>query len=203
MKLQTVDNHSFCPDLLTGGPVLDAGCRGFRFADAFAQRGHDVLALDPSRDVEYKGVFPAKVVYKRVALVGSWVAKTGFKQICLEMGSDPEAYYVKIDGTFGFCDYVDYTTITDLSKDMGCDWDLVKLNIEGPETDILLEWPSPIARQVVVAFHLHTGRQTEEEIEGALKHMSQWYEVFNHVKERRYGCHPSYWDTVLVRKDLV
>ena len=36
-------------------------------------------------------------------------------------------------------------------------WDVVKLDCEGAEYDVLLDWPGPIAEQITVEFHEHTG----------------------------------------------
>src|SRR3990167_5977903 len=61
LELTTVDNHSFVESRLVKGPVLDAGARGFRFSEWFAQKGHaPVIAIDAdptySQQPKHEGV---------------------------------------------------------------------------------------------------------------------------------------------------
>src|SRR6478609_8086650 len=46
MNLKTINEHTFCPDLLIGKLVVDAGCRDFEFSYALADLGCPVLAMD-------------------------------------------------------------------------------------------------------------------------------------------------------------
>lgn len=183
--IAVVDNHSVRTDLLEGLPVLDAGCRGDRFGDWFRQKGHRVVGLDPAPDVE-EGL--------KLALVGAQRAENHAN---LVMTADKEARHIGV----GAGVLVETVTISELmAREHILNWDVVKLNIEGSEIEVLEAWPGAIARQVVVSFHLHTGRQTEPDVGRALRWMRQWYDVAQHVKEPRYGCGPNYWDTLLIRK---
>lgn len=191
-NLLNVDNHSFRADLLTKGLVLDAGARGFVFAKWFAERGHEVIALDPSPDV----IDPPKFIsHVPAALVSSKCKDNMY----LELGPDPNAWY--IHGGKGMESVpVKTLTIADLKV---AKWDLIKLNIEGSEYDILDEIEGPIARQIVFSFHEHTSRaRGREECDRIIDKLAKWYHVCNRVWEKRYGCRENYWDCLLVERGI-
>jgi len=180
--IEIIDNHSVRTDLLTGGPVLDAGCRGNRFGDWFRERGHDTWGLDPAPDSD------AEHKYALVEPSQGW-------QVRLVMTKDKEARHV---GPVGIL--VNSFSIGEFPIKL---WDVVKLNIEGSEYGVLAQWPGPIARQIVCSFHEHTPQgQGEEKIAEIIKHMEQWYTVLQHTKEPRYGCHKNYWDTLMILRGL-
>lgn len=190
-NLLTVDNHSFREDLLTGGPVLDAGARGFVFAKWFAERGHTVLALDPSPDCTHA---PVGITLMQRALVSRKCPLI----MRLEMGEDPNAWYVQAEKGNNSV-MVETMTLGDFQYIKK--WDLIKLNIEGSEYDILDEIDGPIARQIVFSFHEHTGRaRGREECDRIIAKLSKWYDVHNQVWEQRYGCRENYWDVLLTEK---
>ena len=191
----TVDNHTFCPDLLTKGPILDAGSRGLRLSKWFAERGHRVIALDAGEDERADGV-----TFYKLALVGS---KLAGKYARLIRTDDLEARYISpAEDAQG--DRVPTSTLRNLSALMGVEkWDLIKLNIEGSEYDILDEIDGPIARQIVFSFHEHTGRaRGREECDRIIRKLSAWYDVHNQVWEQRYGCSNNYWDVLLTERGV-
>ena len=193
--LEVIDNHSVATGLLRGGPVLDAGARGFRFSKWFAERGHEVYAVDPSPDItcpEYVRHFD------RVALLGLHEHYHHF--VNLEMDSpDKEAWFVTPGGT------VPAWNIHNWGWTETNPWDLVKLNIEGAEFGVLKTWPGPIARQIVASFHQHCphAKRSEEEIASVVAHLEQWYETVRHVKDDRYCAGPNYWDSIWVLRGMV
>ena len=206
MGIEIVDLHSVRTDLLTKGPVLDTGCRGFRFAEWFAKRGHPVVMMDPAPDVE-----PPKSLYDtatwhqfiKAALVGPAYPKS----MRLRMTRDAEARHITHAAQEGD-PVIDCVTIQDVMGNsvLGqniAQWDVVKLNIEGAELDVLADWPGPIARQIVVSFHLHCPQGgSEADVARVMEHMARWYTPVQHVKDARYGAGINYWDTVLVLKEL-
>ena len=195
MDIQVIDNHSVAVDLLKGGPVLDAGCRGLRLASWFAERGHRVIALDPAPEIsaEVRGLIS---VYN-VALVPQ--AQAG-SRVNLVLTDDLEARY--IGGGVGVP--VQTTSIASLSHECGVSqWDVVKLNIEGSEYDILETWPGPIANQIVFSFHEHTDRKRgREECDRIIDRLRQWYDIHNQVWEERYCTYANYWDVLAVKRGL-
>lgn len=193
MDIQIIDNHSVAVDLLTGGPVLDAGCRGLRLAKWFADRGHRVIALDPAPEVEIE--FSNTLSVHKLALV----AKVQ-NFATLVMTEDLEARHIGNGPGI----QVPCTTLREL-----CDfhhishWDVIKLNIEGSEYDILDSWPGPIANQIVFSFHEHTDRKRgKEECDRIIDKLRPWYDIHNQVWEQRYCCRENYWDVLCIRKGL-
>jgi len=192
MNIQIIDNHSVAVDLLKGGPVLDAGARGFRFARWFAERGHRVVALDPAPDMSDPKI--DRVHFYNVGLVateerdGTW-----YHVEC----DDKEASYITRARTNCLAGVVDIR-----SFQLG-QWDLVKLNIEGSEYDILDNWPGPIANQIVFSFHEHTDRKRgREECDRIIDKLRQWYDIHNQVWEPRYCTYANYWDVLAIKKGL-
>jgi FkbM family methyltransferase len=192
--LLTVDNHSFCPGLLTKGPILDAGSRGLRLSKWFAERGHRVVALDAGEDESAEGV-----TFYKMALVGAKHAGSFVKLIRTD---DLEARYIGPADAQG--DRVPAVSLPFITNMMGVDkWDLVKLNIEGSEYDILEELDRPLARQIVFSFHEHTERaRGREACDKIIAKLSEWYDVHNQVWEQRYGCRENYWDCLLTERGI-
>lgn len=195
MGITVVDNHSFREDLLTGGPVLDAGARGFVFAKWFAERGHDVIAVDPSPDIRES---PSD----KIGLVNSaLVSRKCPVSAHLEMGPDPNAWNISFSKVQDSVS-VDTITLSDIKLNAG-KWDLIKLNIEGSEYDILDEIAGPIARQIVFSFHEHTDRaRGREECDRIINKLRTWYDIHNQVWEPRYGCRSNYWDVLAIERGL-
>jgi len=193
-NLLTVDNHSFREDLLTKGPVLDAGARGFVFAKWFADRGHHVYAFDPSPDI---GEAPKGVTLYEAALVG----KKYPRGMHLHLSSDPNAWHTQVDKD-AYSVPVEAVSLNALPM-AGVQWDLIKLNIEGSEYDILDEIDGPIARQIVFSFHEHTDRaRGRAECDRIIDKLRRWYVIQNQVWEKRYGCIENYWDVLAIEKGL-
>ncbi len=84
-------------------------------------------------------------------------------------------------------------------------WDVVKLDCEGAEYGVLLDWPGPIANQITVEFHEHTGANEKgiEMYQRILRHLKQWYRVIQHETSQEHGIKtPNYWDSLFVLKEL-
>jgi hypothetical protein len=193
-KIEVIDNHSVRMDLLTKRPILDAGARGLRFARHFQALGHEVVALDPSPEVEMDGS-PGIVMYP-VALVAPWQAKMKWY---LNMAQDPEAYHLTLQKQEVEVGVIDLFSITP----KGEIWDVVKLNIEGSEYDVLAAWPGPIARQITVSFHQHTARRwPEKQIDYLVRRLGDWYTPVRHEKDARFCAGENWWDSLFVLKEL-
>lgn len=202
MNIERIDNHSIDTDLLTGGYVLDAGCRGFRFTNEILNRGCRVIALDPATDVEYdvpsNRLFDTGCAYFRTALVAT--DRLG-KVANLVTTDDPEAMYLgKGEGY-----EVPATSIERLSGDLSIHkWDAIKLNIEGSEYDILDQLMAPFTKQIVVSFHEHTPRfRGRSECDRIISKLKKWYTPVINPWDERYCAGFNYWDTLLVENSLV
>lgn len=201
-RLTVVDNHSVAEDLLTKGPVLDAGCRGFHFAEHFAKRGHPVACMDPDPSVTPPPSLSDLVVWSHF-LRAALVAPGYPKHMRLRMTEDAEARHITQAEQEG--DPLIYCmTIADVMTDLHVSqWDLVKLNVEGAEYDILAQWPGPISRQIVVSFHEHTDRRRGEyAIQNIVEHLGKWYVPIRHEFDERYCAGRNAWDSVFCLKEL-
>ncbi len=189
--------HTIDTSLLTcGGWVLDAGCRDFRFAREVVSRGCRVLALDADPTVEDPKI--EGVAFMNVAIA----SEVGIRLFL--MHENPEARHLldRFDFRAGekairvFAD-----TIQNLSRDRLLD--AVKLDVEGAEYDILLNWPGPLARQISVEFHEHCAPRPQCLYDDIFARLGRWYEVVQHEKTSRHCTHPNYWDSLFVLKGLL
>lgn len=197
--IEVIDNHSVRTDLLTGGPVLDAGARGFVFSKWFADRGHEVWAVDPAPDIKPPNlgnnfILIRKGIASRTDTVPQWYLNTLV---------DPGAAFLTTHNNCGPA--VEVNTLDTFLQ--GEIFDVVKLNVEGAEYGILNEWRilrNRQPRQIVVSFHEHTRMaQGRAECDRLIDKMRKWYTPIQHVWDERYCAGFNYWDTVLVRNDLV
>lgn len=201
MKLEIVDLHSVAVDLLQRGPILDVGCRGFRFMDHFSRLGHPVVGLDPAPDIK-PPMFDHCSQWNYFYPWGL-VAPGHPRRSHLRLTDDPEARHLtnapKEDDPVIEC-----RTIEEVMKEVQISqWDLVKLNAEGSEYDILKNWPGPITRQLVVSFHEHTERRRgEPAIQAIVEHLAQWYAPIRHEFDERYCAGRNAWDSVFALKEL-
>lgn len=195
MNLVVIAEHTINLDRLTGGFVLDAGCRNFTFAKELATRGCKVVALDADPTViadDFKGVF----------LNAAISDKAGERE--LVMCSDPQARYLAGWSVHQDpCVKVQAMTISDLMKIYDIDhWDVVKLDVEGSEYSILAAWPGPVATQISVEFHEHClGRPPDEVYTSIFKHLAGFgYEIVQHERDARMDAGMNFWDSLLTLK---
>lgn len=192
-NILVIDNHSVAVDKLTGGPVLDAGCRGLRLAKWFTDRGHRVVGLDPAPEIDPE-VTNLLRVYK-----SALVANPG-THVNLVLTEDLEARFIG-DGPGVSVPSIGLAALT---KECGVDyWDVIKLNIEGSEYDILDQMTGPIARQIVFSFHEHTERaRGKAECDRIIDKLRQWYDIYNQHWIKKYGCRENYWDVLCVQRGI-
>jgi FkbM family methyltransferase len=196
-----IDDHTFNEKLLTGGWVIDAGCRGFAFADDL-RYGHKakVYALDIEN-------FP----------VASFTTEYVFKQAALTATPGQTEAYFFGNGTGNFvkgingvpensesrpCETrtVPCITLQDVYAEIGTDIDLLKLDIEGSEYEIL-ENIEPIPRQITVEFHEHCHPILHNQyIDKVMEHLCKHYHCNLYIRDwPQY----KYMDCLFIRKDLV
>jgi hypothetical protein len=210
MTLQTIHEHTFDIEPLQkpGASFLDVGCLDFHHAKAFLGYGCRVCSVDPSPLITEVPEHPSHK-YVRKAVVSRANAQRGTAYYAMPddiygayviTGSNPVATPPK--RLYG----VELTDIVALTAWTGWgNWTAVKLDCEGAEYEILLDWPGPIADQLSVEFHDHTAsRNMDQTYQQILAHLGQWYKpvLFNRTgkgwREKELG--KNYWDTLFVLK---
>lgn len=200
--MTTIDEHTFDEGLLTGGCIIDAGCRGFRLTNHF--RDHydsTVYAIDIEDLLDLEPLIPLAYYFKQAALMA--------------YSGEVEAHYFG-NGTGNFvkgmneqpyngpdrpCETkkVQAITLQDIYNEIGTDIDLLKLDIEGAEYEILASL-EPIPKQVTVEFHQHCHEALHNKwMPKVLDHMSNNYELKLFSTIPRYP----YMDCLFIRKDLL
>lgn len=204
----TIDGHTFDETLLTGGWVIDAGCRGFNFAFNITysrlMKAYPVN-LDPrvlALDIENFTDVPNGVTFKQAALTNHsgetecylFGNGTGnfLKGINEEPGNTEDRPVTKIT--------VPNITLQDIYKEIGTNIDLLKLDIEGSEYFVLQNF-EPIPKQITVEFHEHVHNHLHQQyFDGIFENLCKHYNAALFINEwPRY----KYMDCLFVRKDLI
>lgn len=198
--IEVIDEHSVDFSLLAkGDPVLDVGARGFGFARECAKRGHFTFCMEPDPTVEFQPI--SGMAFLRKALVGR--SKVGSLKYAMH-GNGTANALTYTGSTFpddAEIVSVEAVDIVSLMQSLGIQqWGILKLDVEGAEYEILKELVGPVAKQISVEFHGHTGaleRAGGEKVYDEIrKHLGQWYELVQHEKEDRYCAGPNYWDSL-------
>lgn len=200
--------HTIRADLLNSSSVvLDAGSRGFEFSRECLKRGASVVAIDPAPDVRPPN--DPRLTFLSVALVSRRFSGCT-RSFALLPDSSGNANFVVdlgIKPSSGSIIQVECIDILELTKRTGVSrWNIFKMDIEGAEFEILLEWPGPIADQISVEFHEHTSavpKDREGYFKKCLEHLGQWYVPVKHQRTIEQGLsRPYYLDSLFVLKDL-
>lgn len=189
MNIQTYAEHSICPDLLTGGTVIDAGCLGFAFSEAMRDLGEKVLAYD----IQYLYSIPNGIKYYNKAI---------WNNDCIlrykELG-DKQAAHISDNGE----KIINSISLRDIYKKHK-NVDVLKLDVEGSEYLILSDDEfQPIPRQISIEFHMHCHMDLHEKYyEKILKNLIKYYVPIQHELTIAHGSGLNYWNSLFIRKDL-
>jgi hypothetical protein len=196
--IEVIAEHSVEMSLLKGinANILDLGCRGFEFTDHLRAIGHTVIPVDIdhlySGDLGYYQIaisdFNGKVVIKRDADPQATRIARNEVPIPNPAGS----------GTTS----VECCTLEVFSQSLMVDfWDLIKMDIEGSEREVIMSMNRPMAKQLSIEFHLHTGVygiQQVKEMEDKLTSLG--YYPAKHDMTRQHGLGMNYWDSLWIVK---
>lgn len=204
-----IDDHTFSDYLLTGGWVIDAGCRGFAFTERI-RRGFEGLRCPVyALDIENFDVSEFKTAtlfnefkFKRAALTATpgqteaYYFGNGTGNFIKGVNQEPQTLPdrpVKIET-------VPCITLQDIYNEIGTDIDLLKLDIEGSEYEILANI-EPIPRQITVEMHEHCHPDLHKKyIEQVMDNLCKNYHCNLYIRDwPRYH----YMDCLFIRKDLV
>ncbi len=203
MNTESVAEHTIACLPKSSGMILDVGCRHFDFSKAMLNRGYDVVAIEA--DNEVTPMKHERLQFGNYALVPT--SRNGQTQTLIKFGNGTANHLLDVKGSVPknkTTNRVVGLSIAGISRLYKVEqWDVIKLDCEGAEYEVLLEWPGPIARQIAVEFHEHTGANVRGEAvyDNILKHLSRWYKVIQHEKSIRHCLSiPNYWDTLLIEK---
>lgn len=180
-NLTTIAEHTVDLSLLPeNAKVMDAGCRGFLFADAMRRLKHEVYAID------IENLWPRQHFICGIAgHIGRCAIKKDRDQQAtrIMVGYEIPCYTIQ-----GFSKLVDIPF-----------WDLIKLDIEGAEYPAIMALTEPPATQLSIEFHLHTKIYPESAIkEMEDKLLSLGYFQAQHDKTSQHGCGLNYWDSLFL-----
>jgi len=194
-----IDEHTFNEKLLSGGWVIDAGCRGWKFAIELQKLGHSVYCLDIE---DFSNEIPQGIYYQNAALgYMNGMAKAHF------FGNGTANFIAGINGIpyngpdrpceTKEVECINLDTIYEFISKINLD--ILKLDIEGSEYGIL-ESIEPWPKQITVEFHPHCHvEEHNNRYHRVLDHLSKWYDVSFHSQ---YPQYPSL-DTLFIRRDLL
>ncbi len=183
--------------------ILDVGCRNYGFANQMAIRGCKVIGVEPdtsTKEPTYNNIRlirTAMVSKKNAGIDRNLVKWSTGEGNFLEVPYRGKPKTSTLQKT-SCSSILQIMKQTDISY-----WDVIKLDCEGAEYEILLDWPGPIAGQITVEFHEFSGANqngavTYHEI---LSHLSEWYDIVQHEWTARYGQKTeNYWDSLFVLK---
>jgi len=171
------------------GPVLDVGARDFVFSKEMANRDFRVIAMEPDPTVK-------DPEDKRIEFIRAALSAGPDRNMPFSMDTDPQARHLSESGTVT----VDAVNIRSIMRKVGIErFGIVKLDCEGAEYDVLLEWPGPIADQLTVEFHEHVAQRPQELYNAILDHLGVWYRIVQHSKSIRHCIStPNFYDSLFV-----
>lgn len=187
----TVGEHTFDETLLDScnSQILDIGCRGFSLCNFFTGSGQVKVY---NVDCDDLGEF--QPFYYRLAITN--IDGT----VNIVRTSDPQGTYI-VSHQRGE-EKVTALTLESFSDMVRVKfWDLIKMDIEGSEYEVIMSMTKPIAKQLSIEFHLHTGAYDSEAVQKMEIHLwSLGYETIQHERTRQHGLNPNFWDSLFILK---
>lgn len=200
MEFKTVGGHTFAPELLTDGVIIDVGARGFEFSDHFPERM--VYCIDPDEKV-FEGrqqkypEKPNRQYHLNLAISDksgeSAIYRNGEATVLKELDPDQAHPFIP-------CKTI---TMDELYAITGTNVDILKLDCEGAEYMILGETFKPIPKQISCEFHYHTIPDVHKaNIDSIMERLQKDYNVYNYDWTEANGSGYNFWDVLFIRKDI-
>lgn len=165
--------------------ILDLGCRGFAFTKALRELGHLVTPVDVDQLNE-------SMAYYKYAITDH-DGKVGVIRT-----NDPQATRVSDKGqTLAPC--YKLSTFTEMVLGKKKIWDAIKMDVEGSEYEIIMSMTKPMAPQLSIEFHLHTGVYKLTDMTKMEKKLNELgYRAESHAMSEQHGAGRNYWDSLFV-----
>jgi FkbM family methyltransferase len=174
--MKKIHGHSIEETLLEpGGWVLDLGCRDFVFSKKLLSYGMRIIAVDPLRGMKasryclgnngFYFLNKACVGVKNLdALMYFEYKDGGANSLYNKTGVHMEVQGKSVDFIASYpVDLITIREIMDLFNVV--QFDVIKMDIEGAEYDILLNFPTRCTKQLTVEFHDWLGLNPEEDVD--------------------------------------
>lgn len=174
MNFKRIDGHTLDLDLITGSTVIDLGCRGFLFATHMRDIGCNVVCVDADPNV-FQNI-PTGIQTHNKAIS----CRKGKVVIYNSLG---EGGYTSDIKTYTGGVEVDTILLEEIEPD--CEYDVLKIDIEGAEYS-LLENPyfKPKAKQITVEFHEHNLKDLHDlKLQNVLNNLNRWYDLVYTMKD--------------------
>jgi len=205
LRTRLISEHTIACLPKSSGMILDVGCRSFDFSRIMLKEGYKVVSIEADDRVIV--IEHENLRFGNYALVPE--SKNGSIQTLVKFGNGSANHLLGIAGEIPENKRLSQVlglSITETGRLFEVPfWDIVKLDCEGAEYDVLMEWPGPIARQITVEFHEHTGANVRGKYiyNDILSHLSEWYRVIQHELSVMHNCSvPNYWDSLFVLKEM-
>lgn len=190
--IQTIHEHTVETDLLTGGWVIDGGCRNWNFSIAMKDRNEKVYAIDIQNMTKPQIVD----IFRQNAL---WIEN---KTMYVNYIQDLQGTFVSNKKETNRTEEITTITLSDIYNEIGTDIDCLKLDIEGSEYDILLDEKfEPIPKQLSIEFHEHCFKNKHDMFfDMCINKINRYYNPIKFERISDHGCGFNYWDTLFIRK---
>lgn len=209
--IKSLHEHSFVIEPLQrpGATVLDIGCLNFKLAETLLGYGCRVCCVDPSPEIGEVPSHPSLKFVPKAVVSRANAAK--HKCVHFNIPDDIYGAYAVTGSNpvktppnkvYG----VQTIDITALTAQSGWGrWTAVKMDCEGSEYEILLDWPGPISDQISVEFHDHLVQTSlKATYDAILAHIGQWYKPLIFKRSgKHFDGHEmggNYWDSLFVLK---
>lgn len=194
LRLAPIHEHTIDLSCLTGGIVIDGGCRGFLFSKEMASLGEKVYAFDPD---ELNEPVPTGVNCIKAAIMNH---SGYFKYV---KTNDPNAGHIAASSHSPGVT-VEAVSLSLLYSLLGNNIDIAKFDIEAAEYLIFSDPKlKPVPKCLSIEWHEHTQPILHNEMfEVCLSNIKQHYEPVRLDRHPAHGLGNNIWDSCFVRRDI-
>jgi|APGre2960657505_1045072.scaffolds.fasta_scaffold89134_2 FkbM family methyltransferase len=193
--IETIQEHTIDTSLLTGGWIIDAGCRNWNFSIAMKERNEKVYALDIQSMVKPETLD----IFKQNAL---WITN---KTMHVNYVHDTNGTFISDNKQSNKTEEILTITLKDIYNEIGTNIDCLKMDIEGSEYDILMdEQFRAIPKQLSIEFHEHNFKNKHDKLfNSCIQKISKYYVPIKFERVPAHGAGFNYWDTLFINKEYI
>lgn len=192
--IETIQEHTIDTALLTGGWVIDGGCRNWNFSIAMKEKNEKVYSIDiqPMTKPDLIDVFNQKAL---------WINN---RKLYVNYVNDINGTFISHNRESKKTEEISTITLNEIYNEIGTDIDCLKLDIEGSEYDILMDESfKPIPKQLSIEFHEHNFKFKHDKFfNSCIEKISKYYVPVKFERVSAHGAGFNYWDTLFIRKEI-